>query len=135
MFSGNVRDFASFKRKFEAIAVSTRPVETVQYLRQAVPSEYRHLLDNLDLPDYENMMMELNRVFGSKRLVVSDAFSRIEEVEVIKTDEEFLEFVEKLETIESDLRYLGMLEEISNSFVKARWSPNFLYSSVLTGAR
>ena len=56
-FSGQPRDFATFKREFEAIVVPRRdPSDVGFHLKQAVPSKHRHLLDNIDLSKYEKMM-------------------------------------------------------------------------------
>ena len=51
-FSGHAQDFAKFKRDFEAVVVPDRyPLYVAEYLRQAVPNKYRHLLDNVAHPE------------------------------------------------------------------------------------
>ena len=112
-FSGQTRDFAKFKRDFEALVVPDRyPLHVAEYLRQAVPKEYRHLLDNVAHP--EDMMEVLVNKFGSRKLVVNYALSQIEEMGHITTDEEFVHFVEGLEKIIVDFKSLGYMDEVGN---------------------
>ena len=114
-FSGHAQDFANFKRDFEALVVPDRyPLHVAEYLRQAVPKEYRHLLDNVAHP--EDMMEVLVNKFGNRKLVVNDALSQIEEMGHITTDEEFVHFVEDLERIIVDFKTLGYMEELANAF-------------------
>ena len=114
-FSGQTRDFAKFKRDFEALVVPDRyPLHVAEYLRQAVPEEYHHLLNNVAHP--EDMMEVLVDKFGNRKLVVNDALSQIEEMGHITTDEEFVHFVEDLERIIIDFKTLGYMEELANAF-------------------
>ena len=117
-FSGNVQDLATFKRDFEMIVFPNRDLQETAYrLRFAVPTEYQEMFDNLGSGFPEDMMKALVKKFVSSGLVVHDAVSRIEEMENITTDQGFLEFVEELRRIESDLIFLGVLKEITNTFV------------------
>ena len=112
-FSGHAQDFAKFKRDFEAVVVPDRyPLYVAEYLRQAVPNKYRHLLDNVAHP--EDMMEVLVDKFGNRKLVVNDALSQIEEMGPITTDEEFVHFVEDLEKIIVDFKSLGYMDEVGN---------------------
>ena len=112
-FSGQTRDFAKFKRDFEALVVPDRyPLDVAEYLRQAVPEEYHHLLNNVAHP--EDMMEVLVDKFGNRKLVVNDALSQIEEMGPITTDEEFVHFVEGLEKIIVDFKSLGYMDEVGN---------------------
>ena len=74
-----------------------------------------NLFDYLDLPNYENMMDALTSEFVSR--VVHDAVHQIEEVDVINTDKDFLEYFKMLRKIVSDLKSLNVLEEITNVFM------------------
>ena len=114
-FSGHAQDFARFKRDFEALVVPDRyPLHVAEYLRQAVPKEYRHLLDNVAHP--EDMMEVLVNKFGNRKLVVNYALSQIEEMGHITTDEEFVHFVEDIERIIVDFKILGYMEQLANAF-------------------
>ena len=74
-FSGQTRDFAKFKRDFEAVVVPDRyPLYVAKYLRQAVPNKYRHLLDTVAHP--EDMMEVLVNKFGNRRLVRAPKFQQ-----------------------------------------------------------
>ena len=110
-FSGKTRDFAKFKRDFESLVVPDRyPMYVAHYLRDAVPKEFQHLLDNVSHP--EDMMEVLVNKFGNRQLVVNDAMNKIEEMGNITTDEEFVNFVEELETIILDFKSLGYMDEV-----------------------
>ena len=100
VFSGEIRDFPPFIRDFKAIikATNTHPADAADYLREAIPSIFDPF-DSLDLLNYDGVVNVLTEHFGSKKLVTADALNQIDEMEVIQTDDEFLEFVEKLERI------------------------------------
>ena len=54
-FSGQPRDFASFKRKFETIVVPNRSSADIGFhLNDAIPGKYQHLLANIDLDKHED---------------------------------------------------------------------------------
>ena len=56
-FSGQARDFATFKRDFLAIVVPNRDAAQVGiYFKQAIPEKHKHLLANKDLTDWSGMM-------------------------------------------------------------------------------
>ena len=56
-FSGEYRDFANFKRKFETIVVPNRdPADIGLRLRQALPTKHAHLIDNFEPSQWSEMM-------------------------------------------------------------------------------
>ena len=58
-FSGNPRDFASFKENFESIVVPNRSAADVGlYLKQAVPEKHKHLIKNIRPVDYKEMVIQ-----------------------------------------------------------------------------
>ena len=117
-FSGFSRDFATFKRDFEAIIVPNRSAADVGlYLKQAIPSKHLYLIANLDIEEYGEMMKVLSAEFGTSRLIVDSVVSEIEKMKYIITDKMFLEFVEKLEKIHRDLKTVEMVEEVANTTV------------------
>ena len=70
-FSGQPRDFATFKRDFESIIVPNRAAADIGlYLKQAVPAKDVYILANVDLENYKEMMSILASKFGSTRRVV-----------------------------------------------------------------
>ena len=64
-FSGQPRDFATFRRDFEVIIVPNRAaVDIGLYLKQAVPPKDVHLLANVDLENHKEMMSILASKYG-----------------------------------------------------------------------
>ena len=117
-FSGNARDFATFKRNFEAIVVPNRPAADVGlHLYQAVPQKDRHLLDNVSLDQHQEMMKILAARFGTTRRVVDSIVSEIEKLKIVTTDKMFIEYVEKVERIKRDAETVNLIEEIANSAI------------------
>ena len=117
-FSGNSREFATFKRDFNAIIVPNRSAADIGlYLKQAVPTKHLHLIANVDIEKYEDMMDILSKEFGTSRLIVDSVVSEIERMKVVNTDRMFLDFVEKLEKIHRDLKTVKMVEEVANATV------------------
>ena len=118
-FSGYARDFSHFKRDFNAMVnvVGRSDVEIGSNLLNAVPTNYQHLIDNLDMSNHQEMMKVLTSKFGSSRLVIDDIVSQMEKLKAITTDKGFVEFVEKLEKIKLDLETLEIIGEIANSTV------------------
>ena len=116
-FSGFPRDFAQFKKEFEAIvAVPGRQDNEIGIqLRNAIPRKFVHLVHNHELADYKGMMEVLTVEFGASYLVVDDVVAQIERMKPVVNDRTFLEFVEKLEKIQRDLKALNLVEEIANS--------------------
>ena len=116
-FSGFPRDFAQFKKEFEAIvAVPGRQDNEIGIqLRNAIPRKFVHLVHNHELADYKGMMEVLTVEFGASYLVVDDVVAQIERMKPVINDRTFLEFVEKLENIQRDLKALNLVEEIANS--------------------
>ena len=64
-FSGEYRDWASFKRKFTNIVIPNRdPQDIGLRLLQAIPHKHQHLIDNIDPGEHVKMMTELEKKFG-----------------------------------------------------------------------
>ena len=115
-FSGQPRDFATFKRSFEAIIVPNRSIADIGlYLKQAIPSKDLHLIDNVDIENYSEMMNILAKEFGTTRKIVDSVITEMEKFKVVTTDKMFIDFVEKLEKIHRDLKTMKMLEEVANA--------------------
>ena len=56
-FSGEAREFASFKQDFMAIVVPNRDNSQIgMHFKQAIPDKHKHLLSNKNLDDWESMM-------------------------------------------------------------------------------
>ena len=120
-FSGNPRDFATFKRNFEMMVVPNRDLtETGMYLKQSVPKKFEHLIANVELGDWKQMMSILQGKFGRTFLIVESVVADIEKFKPItgeKADRMFIEFAETLEKIERDLKCQNLLDEVSNASV------------------
>ena len=83
-FSGNPRDFATFKRDFERMEVPNRDLTaTGIYLKQAVPERFEHLIANVDLSNWVQMMAILQGKFGRPFLIVESVVLDIEKVKPI----------------------------------------------------
>ena len=94
--------------------------ETGKYLKQAVPEKFEHLIANVDLSDWVQMMTILEGKFWRTILIVESVVSDIEEFKPIigeKADKMFIGFVETLEKIEQDLNCQNLLHEVSNATV------------------
>ena len=117
-FSGHPRDFATFKRDFEAIIVPNRSAADIGlYLKQAVPSKDVHILANVELENYPEMMNILSSKFGCTRKVVDCIITDIEKLKVVTTDRMFVDYVEKLERINRDISTIKIIDEIANATV------------------
>ena len=117
-FSGQPRDFATFRRDFEAIIVPNRAaVDIGLYLKQAVPPKDVHLLANVDLENHKEMMSILASKYGCTRRVVDSIIVDIDKLKVVATDKLFIEFVEKIERIHRDVKTLKLIDEIANATV------------------
>ena len=115
-FSGQPRDFATFKREFEAIVVPRRDASDIGFhLKQAVPSKHRHLLNNIELSEYEEMMEVLRQEFGSRGKVVKSVTVEIDRMKAVTSDSGFVEFVEKLEKMKRDLESVHYLEDLTTA--------------------
>ena len=56
-FSGEYRDWASFKRKFTNIVIHGRDSQDIGVrLLQSLPAKHKHLFDNMDVGEHEKMM-------------------------------------------------------------------------------
>ena len=117
-FSGQPRDFATFKRKFEAIIVPNRSAADIGlYLNQAVPVKHQHLISNVDVENYTEMMKILAKKFGTSRLIVESVVSEVDKLKVVTSDKMFLEFVEKLERLNKDLETVNLVDQVANATV------------------
>ena len=117
-FSGEPRDFAAFRRDFEAIIVPNRsPADIGLYLKQAIPAKDVHILNNVDLDNYTEMMSILSAKFGSTRRIVDSIITDIDKLKVVTTDKMFIEYVERLERINRDVVTVKIVDEIANATV------------------
>ena len=116
VFSGEIRDFPPFIGHFKAVikANNTHPADAAYFLKEAVPRQFDSIFDDVDFLNYDDMMSAVTKNFGSKSVLTTDALNQIEKMEVIQSDEEFLEFVGKLERIKFNMSTIDCLEEISN---------------------
>ena len=110
-FSGHTRDFATFKRNFEAIIIpAVKDASTIGlYLIQAVPEKSQHLINNIDINDHNKMMTVLEEEFATSRQVVDCIVAEIKKMKAATTDKMFVDLVEKLERSERDLNTLKLL--------------------------
>ena len=121
-FTGYSRDFATFKRNFEAIVIPAAgdPANVGLHLIQALPEKHRHLVSNIDISDHKKMMDVLMKEFGTSRLVIDSVTAEIERLKNVTSDKMFLEFVEKLEKIERDLKTMNLVGEVANNAVLSK---------------
>ena len=111
-----MRDFASFKNKFETIVVPHRSaVDIGVHLLQAIPEKHQHLVANVDIDNYKEMMKILAEEFGTVDQIVDSVVSEMEKLKPINTDKAFIEFVEKIEKIHRDLKTVDMVGEVANA--------------------
>ena len=118
MFSGEIRDFPPFIGHFKAVikANNTHPADAAYFLKEAVPRQFDSIFDDVDFLNYDDVINAVTKKFGSKSVLTADALNQIEKMDVIQSDEEFLEFVGKLERIKYNLSTIDCLEEITNAF-------------------
>ena len=114
-FSGQPRDFASFRRKFEAIVVPNRAAADIGlYLQQAVPSKHEHLIRNIEPENHKEMMEVLANEFGTSKLIVDSVIAEMDKMKISTTDKMYIEFVEKVEAIYRDLKAVDKLDQVHN---------------------
>ena len=115
-FSGQPRDFASFKKKFETIVVPNRSaVDIGVHLLQAIPTKHQHLVANVEMENYKEMMKILAEEFGTVDQIVDSVVSEIEKIKLVNSAKAFVELVEKIEKIHRDLKTVDMLTEVVNA--------------------
>lgn len=120
-FSGNARDFASFKRDFMAIVVPFRDDSQIgMFFKQAIPDKHKHLLSNKDLNDWKSMMSIIEEELATPKMIVDITVNEIEKMKMATTDKGFIEFVESLEKIVRDLSTLSQISEIANTSVLSK---------------
>ena len=118
LFSGEYRDFASFKRNFETIVVPNRdPADIGLRLRQSLPAKHVHLIDNIEPCQYVKMMDVLKAKFGNPRHIVSACLRDIDKLKTPITDESFITFVEDLEKVERDLKSVELVDRLYHETV------------------
>ena len=67
------------------------------YLRQAVPTQHRHLLDDTELVNWHEMMSVLKDKFGTSKLVAGNVLTDLRGIRPITSDGGFVNFVEKVQ--------------------------------------
>ena len=117
-FSGEPRDFSDFCKEFKSVIVPHRSkAEIGIYLRQAVPVQHRHLLDNIELDDWELMMDALKEKFGTSKLVTGNVLADLRKIKVVTSDKGFVDFVEKVQRAERNMKAVGLLDQLSNAVI------------------
>ena len=94
--------------------------EIGMYLKQVFPQKFEHLLDNVELSDWKQILTILQGKFGRTYLIVESVVSDIKEFKPIigeKADKMFVGFVEILEKNVRDLTCQNLLNEVSNAAV------------------
>ena len=118
-FSGKSREFAVFKRDFNAIvAVDNRNnVEIGALLKESIPDSYKYLLDKYDLSEHVKMMDTLTQKFGRPRVIIDECTAEIKKMKKLTTDNEFINFVDHLDKLKRDLSQLNLLSDVANTTV------------------
>ena len=115
-FSGQARDFATFKRDFMAIIVPHRDQAQIGiYFKQAIPEKHKHLISNKDLKDWQGMMDAIEEELAMPKIVIDQTVAEIERMKTSSSDSGFIEFVDSLERIVRDLTTLDQITEIANT--------------------
>ena len=117
-WNGKERDFATFKREFEAIVVPRRnPSQVAVYLKEAIPEKHRHLLYNHNLDDYKGMMKTLTKKFGTSRQVIMSIVAELGKMSIATSDRQFVSFVESIEKAERDLEAVDSVDQMANETI------------------
>ena len=120
-FSGDARDFTTFKNDFEKIVIPGRPDHDIGYrLKQAIPAKHRHLLSNFELSQHKEMMDKLKSKFGTKSLIVNNIVGELEKMKKSENDPAFVSFVGKIEKMLRDVEAVNHREELSNEVVMTK---------------
>ena len=83
-FSGQSRDFASFKKKFETIVVPNRSAADIGvHLLQAIPAKHQHLVANVEVENHKEMMKILAEEFGTVDQIVDSVVSDMEKIKLV----------------------------------------------------
>ena len=87
-FTGSPRDFAQWKREFEALVMvpGRSDIEVGGNLLHAIPQKHQRLINHLQLANHKEMMDILALEFGRSRLVVDDIVGQIEKIKPNTTD-------------------------------------------------
>ena len=75
----------------------------------------KHLVSNVDLPDWQQMMDIIQKDIATPKLIIDQITQEINKMKIWETDKAFVDQVNNLERIVRDLRSLGRLSEISNT--------------------
>ena len=117
-WNGKERDFATFKREFEAIVVPRRhPSQVAVYLKEAIPEKHKHLLNNHNLDDYQGMMKTLSEKFGTSRQVIMSIVAELGKLSIATSDRQFVTFVETIEKAERDLEAVDSVDQLENETI------------------
>ena len=117
-FSGNPRDFASFKGDFEAIVVPEYPnkLHRVYALKEnCLKGDAKKLVKNMT--DYDAMWERLTDRFGDNMQIVDTIIKEISSTSIKEEiDESFIHFVDVLERGVQDLKAIGEEKEIGGAY-------------------
>ena len=117
-WNGKERDFATFRRDFEAIVVPRRnPSQVAVYLKEAIPERHKHLLNNHDPDDFKGMMKTLTKKFGTSRQVIIPIVAELGKLSIATSDRQFVSFVETIEKAERDLKAVDSVDQIANETI------------------
>ena len=76
-FSGELRDFATFKREFNEVIVPNQEISEVSlHLKQLIPKKCLYLIERFKFTQYSEMMVELEKKFGGSRRVFISVLRR-----------------------------------------------------------
>ena len=117
-FNGEYRSWSSFVKEFKLLVYPDRSaVDIGVRIKQAIPTRFKHLLDNIEIHKYEEMMETLEAKFGNKHHIISSCCNEIENMTKPATDEAFITMTEKLENIQRDCVAVGLEKELDHSEV------------------
>ena len=119
-FSGEYRDFATFKKTFVQLVVSNRKVDDPEIgvrLVKAMPAKHKHLIENLDYSDYVGMMKILTEKFGKSQHIIGFCMKDIDKIKTPIDDESFIKFVESIEKVEKDLASVSLEDRLDHELM------------------
>ena len=120
-FSGDARDFASFKRDFLTIVVPHRDDAQIGiHFKQAIPQKHKHLIANQDLTNWKGMMLIIEEELANPKMIIDQTIGEIDSMKTAESDNNFIKFVESLERIVRDLVTLENLSELANTSVLSK---------------
>ena len=99
-FYGKGRDFSIFKNDFESIIVPNRDKAQIELLfKQALPDRLKHLVSNLDLKDWGEMIRIIQEEVAMPKIIIDQITQEIDKLKILTTDKAFIEQVSNLEKI------------------------------------